>query len=32
VSICYPGSEAGPGLKVLADLTRELITEYKLFA
>jgi DNA-binding transcriptional LysR family regulator len=31
VSICYPGSEAGPGLKVLADLTRELITEYKLF-
>lgn len=31
VSICYPSSEAGPGIKVLADLTRELIAEYKLF-
>ena len=31
VSLCYQSSEFGPGLKVLADLTRELIAEYKLF-
>jgi DNA-binding transcriptional LysR family regulator len=31
VSLCYQSSEFGPGLKVLADLTRELIAEYRLF-
>lgn len=31
VSLCYQSSEFGPGLKVLADLTREPIAEYRLF-
>jgi DNA-binding transcriptional LysR family regulator len=31
VSICYQISEFGPGLKVLVDLTRELVAHYKLF-
>ena len=31
VSICYQISEFGPGLKVLVDLTRELIAEHRLF-
>jgi DNA-binding transcriptional LysR family regulator len=31
VSICYQVSEFGPGLKVLVDLTRELVAQYKLF-
>jgi DNA-binding transcriptional LysR family regulator len=31
VSICYQASEFGPGLKVLVDLTRELIAEHRLF-
>ena len=31
VSICYQVSEFGPGLKVLVDLTRELVAHYKLF-
>ena len=31
VSICYQISEFGPGLKVLVDLTRELVARHKLF-
>ena len=31
VSICYQSSEFGPGLKVLVELTRELIAQHKLF-
>jgi len=31
VSICYQISEFGPGLKVLVDLTRELVAHHKLF-
>jgi hypothetical protein len=31
VSICYQISEFGPGLKVLVDLTRELISQHRLF-
>ena len=31
VSICYQISGFGPGLRTLVDLTRELITQYKLF-
>jgi DNA-binding transcriptional LysR family regulator len=31
VSICYQISEFGPGLKVLVDLTRELVAQHKLF-
>ena len=31
VSICYQVSEFGPGLRVLVDLTRELVAQYKLF-
>jgi DNA-binding transcriptional LysR family regulator len=31
VSICYQISEFGPGLKVLVDLTRELVAHFKLF-
>jgi DNA-binding transcriptional LysR family regulator len=32
VSICYQISEFGPGLKVLVDLTKELVAQHKLFA
>ena len=31
VSICYQISEFGPGLKVLVDLTRELVAQHQLF-
>ena len=31
VSICYQIREFGPGLKVLVDLTRELVAEHNLF-
>src|SRR5438477_12836039 len=31
VSICYQISEFGPGLKVLVDLTKELVAKHKLF-
>jgi DNA-binding transcriptional LysR family regulator len=31
VSICYQSSETGAGMRVLADLARELVAEYKLF-
>jgi DNA-binding transcriptional LysR family regulator len=31
VSICYQVGEFGPGLKVLVDLTRELIAQHRLF-
>ena len=31
VSICYQISEFGPGLKVLVDLTKELVAQHKLF-
>jgi DNA-binding transcriptional LysR family regulator len=31
VSICYQSREFGPGLKVLVDLTRELIAQHRLF-
>lgn len=31
VSICYQISEFGPGLKVLVDMTRELVARHKLF-
>ena len=31
VSICYQVSEFGPGLKVLVDLTRELVAQHKVF-
>jgi len=31
VSICYQVSEFGAGLRVLVDLTRELVAQHKLF-